>query len=103
MITSMISQLKDLHSRDKAESAKIHKYQQRTEAETDEDFKDNALSMLQKVTDVNTVTKDNIKIYRGKVKAVVEEMVKIHNDVVMESDSRKRKDSLEAKPSKAKP
>src|ERR1041385_6538086 len=69
MITTMISQLKDQHSRDRSEVAKIHNYQERAETEHDEEFKQHALKLLQQVTDVNTTTKNNIKIFRGKVKA----------------------------------
>src|ERR1041385_7654921 len=71
MISTMISQLKDLHSRDKSEVTKIHNYQKRAETEPDEEFKQHALKLLQQVTDVNTTTKDNIKIFRGKIKVAV--------------------------------
>src|SRR3954470_20007795 len=98
MITTMISQLKDLHSRDRAELKKIHNYQKRAESEPNEEFKQHALKLLQQVTDVNTITKNNIQIYKGKVKAAVEEMVKTHNLSIMERDSRKRKASPEAEP-----
>src|SRR3954463_6906364 len=96
MISTMISQLKDLHSRDRAEVSKIHNYQKRAESEPDEEFKQHALKLLQQVTDVNTTTKNNIKTFRGKVKAAVDDMVKTHNASIMERDSRKRKASPEA-------
>src|SRR3954462_188251 len=38
MIPTMISQLKELHSRDRAELKKIHNYQKRAESEPDEKF-----------------------------------------------------------------
>lgn len=98
-----MNQLKDLHSRDMAESAKMHKYQQRAKAESDEEFQAQAISLLQKVTDVNKVTKDNIKIFKGKVKDVVDDLCKSHNAAIMASDSRKRKVALEAKPSDPSP
>src|SRR3954465_4843566 len=103
MISTMISQLKDLHSRDRSEVAKIHNYQKRTETEPDEEFKQHALKLLQQVTDVNSTTKDNIKIFRGKVKAAVDEIVKIHNASIMERDSWKHKASPEAEPVVAQP
>ena len=99
----MISQLKDLHSRDRAETEKIHNYQKRAEAESDEEFKQHALKLLQKVTGVNTTTKDNTKIFKGKIKASVDEMVKTHNASIMERHSRKRKAPLEAEPAATKP
>src|SRR4051812_29874709 len=103
MISTMISQLKDLHSRDRSEVAKIHNYQKRAESEPDKEFKQHGLQLLQKVTDVNTTTKDNIKIYKGKIKASVDEMVKTHNASIMERDSKKRKAALQAEPAAAKP
>src|ERR1041385_3446320 len=39
MITTMISQLKDQHSRDRAEVSKIHNYQKHAETKPDEEFK----------------------------------------------------------------
>src|ERR1041385_3226408 len=98
MITTLISQLKDLHSRDRAELKKIHNYQKRAESEPDEEFKQHALKLLQHVTNVNATTKDNIKIFKGKIKAAVDDMVKTHNASIMDKDSRKRKASLEAEP-----
>src|SRR4051812_1569098 len=98
MIPMMISQLKDLHSRDRSELKKIHNYQRRAESEPDEEFKQHALKLLQQVTEVNTTTKQNMELYQGKVKAAVEEMVKTHNLSIMERDSRKRKASPEAEP-----
>src|SRR3954468_17005827 len=59
MITTMISQLKDFHSRDRAEMKKIHNYQKRAESEPDEEFKQHVLKLLQQVTDVNSTTKNN--------------------------------------------
>src|SRR4051812_9864748 len=103
MISTMISQLKDLHSRDRSEVAKIHNYQKRAESEPDEEFKQHALKLLQQVTDVNTTTKNNIKIFKGKIKAAVDEMVKTHNASIMERDSRKRKATPEAEPVAAQP
>src|SRR3954466_11669808 len=96
MISTMINQLKDLHSRDRAEMKKIHNYQKRAETEPDEEFKQRALKLLQQVTEVNSTTKDNIKIFKGKVKAVVDDMVKTHNASIMERESRKRKALPEA-------
>src|SRR3954470_20162968 len=96
MITTMISQLKDLHSRERAEIKKIHNYQKRAKSEPDEEFKQHALKLLQQVTDVNSTTKDNIKIFKGEVKAAVDDMVKTHNASIVERDSRKRKASPEA-------
>src|SRR3954467_1281199 len=47
MIPTMISQLKDLHSRDRSKLKKIHNCQKCAESEPDEEFKQHALKLLQ--------------------------------------------------------
>src|SRR4051812_49765793 len=39
----------------------------RVESELDEEFKQHTLKLLQQVTDVNSTTKNNIKIFKGKI------------------------------------
>src|SRR4051812_18060320 len=74
----------------------MHKFQKRVGAKSDEDFKEQALSMLQQLTDANQVTKGDVLVYKGKVQAAAEDLCKNHNVDVM-ADSKKRKASAEAK------
>lgn len=42
MIETLYNQLRDLHARDRSESAKILKFKKKADAESDEDFKNEA-------------------------------------------------------------
>lgn len=101
MIPNLMPRLKDLCARDRVESAKVHKFQKRAEEETDEDFKAQALSMLQSITEDNNVTRSDVIIFKSKIRSVVDSLWRSHNEAILAADSRKRKTALEAVASEA--
>ena len=90
MIETLYNQLRDLHARDRAETARILKFKKKASEESDEDFKAEAEAAWKKIEDVNFNTKQNIPVYHGRIRSVVEECCKTHNSSVMEEDARKR-------------
>src|ERR1041384_2473537 len=90
MIDTLYNQLRDLHNRDRSESAKILKFKKKAEEETDEDFKAEAEAAWKKVEAINAFTKKNITGYQGKIRSAIEECCKTHNNSVIEADSRRR-------------
>src|ERR1041385_4662387 len=76
MIETLYNQLRDLHARDRSETAKILKFTKKADAESDEDFKIEAIAASKKIADVNEKTKRNIQVYQGKIKSAVEDCCK---------------------------
>src|ERR1041385_6090006 len=76
MIETLYNQLRDLHARDRSETAKILKFKKKADAESDEDFKVEAEDASKKIADVNEKTKQNIQVFKDKIKYVVEECCK---------------------------
>ena len=91
MITNLMSKLKELVDRDRIETAKILKFEKHVAAEEDEDIQAKVKSLLQKVSDLNVVTKSDVMVYKGKIQKAVEDLCRTHNHSVMEADERKRK------------
>ena len=89
MIANLYNKLRDLHSRDKAESAKILNFKKKAEEESDEDFKAGAEASWQKIDAVNLGTKGNVNVYHGRIRSAIDACCKTHNDSVMEADARK--------------
>ena len=73
MIETLFNQLRDLHSRDRSETAKIQKFQKKASDESDEDFKAEAEAAWKKIESVNALTKKNISVYQGRIHSAVEE------------------------------
>ena len=86
MIETLYNQLRDLHSRDRSETAKILKFQKRADDETDEDFKAEAEAAWKKIEAVTVLTKKNITVFQGRIRSAVEECCKTHNNSVIEAD-----------------
>ena len=83
--------LKDLSDRDRIESAKILKFEKLVAYEDDTYILAEVQGLLQKVMDVNTITKSDILVYKGKIRRAVDDLCQSHNRAVMEADKRKRK------------
>src|SRR3954466_13251573 len=92
VIETLSDQLRDLHGRDRAESAKLLKFKKKASEESDEDF--NAEAVYEKIESINIVTKQNITVFQGKIRSPVEECCKTHNSSVMDDDARKREAML---------
>lgn len=80
---------------DRVETAKIRKFQKRVETEEDEDIKNEVLTLLQKVTESNQVTKGDVLVFKGKIRKVVEDLCRSHNAAILAADSEKRKAAAE--------
>ena len=78
-----------MHSRDRAETAKILKFKKKASDESDEDFKAEAEATWKKIDSVNTLTK-NISVFQGRIRSAVEDCFKTHNNSVIKADSRRR-------------
>ena len=48
--------------------------------------------MLQKVSDINTVTKADVLVFKGRLRKAVDDLCQRHNRSVMEADERRRKE-----------
>ena len=68
LVANMMSKLKDLSARDRTESAKIIKFEKRVASEDDEDILAEVKGLLQKVSDINNVTKADISVFKGKIR-----------------------------------
>ena len=67
------------------------KFEKRVASKDDEDILAEVQGLLQKVTDVNTVTKADVLVFKGKVRKAVNDLCQSHNRSVMEADERRRK------------
>ena len=85
-VVNFMAKMKELSTWDRVQSAKIHKFHKRVEAEEDEDIKAEVLSLLQKVTDTNLVTKGGVLVFKGKIRKAVEDLCWRHNVPVMAAD-----------------
>src|SRR3954466_13142634 len=94
MIETLYNQLRDLHERDRAETAKILKFKKKAAEESDEDFKAEADAVWKKIDTVNLDTKQNILVYQGKIGTAIEACCKSHNASVMAIDAKKREELL---------
>src|SRR3954469_25518542 len=90
MIETLYNQLRDFHSRDRSETAKILKFKKKADDESDEDFKAEAETAWKKIDCNNALTKKNISVYQGRIRSAVEDCCKSHNASVIEADSRRR-------------
>ena len=90
MIETLYNQFRDLHRRDRSETAKILKFKKKASDESDEDFKAEAEAAWKKIDSVNTLTKKNISVFQGRIRSAVEDCCKTHNNSVIEADSRRR-------------
>src|SRR3954468_3049202 len=73
MIETLYNQLRYLHGRDRAETAKIPKFKKKANDESDEDFKAEAETSWKKIDSVNYLTKKIITVYQGRIRSVVED------------------------------
>src|SRR3954470_22880633 len=90
MIETLYNQLRDLHNRDRSETAKILKFEKKASDESDEDFKAEAEVAWKWIDDINAYTKKNIVVYQGRIRSAVEECCKSHNASVIKADSKRR-------------
>ena len=86
MVANLMTKLKELTARDRTESAKIIKFKKRIETEDDKDILAEVKGLLQKVSDINTVNKADVLVFKGRLRKAVDDLCQRHNRFMMEAD-----------------